>query len=200
MFIFCSYAEIDAVTADKLRGQAYVLEVIPDYAFDVKDMEEQGVVLYCPSSHGSRFSYYRPKCEDHVIGMEDRVGEFGDTTDPLVYRQEAKKKIYRIVCENHFVGYGAKIEEEVSNKLKGMPGVLAVLPDSLINNCRKVQSIARFSPTNRNYHLNDIFSYYRLSERNLERNSDNWLIVIKQPDGEFGSEEQIVDFCIQMLA
>ncbi|KAF9593978.1 hypothetical protein IFM89_026649 [Coptis chinensis] len=42
------------------------------------------VVLYCLSSHGSRFSYYRPKCEEHVIGMADCVGEFGDTTDPLV--------------------------------------------------------------------------------------------------------------------
>ncbi|KAF9593134.1 hypothetical protein IFM89_020344 [Coptis chinensis] len=34
-------------------------------------------------------------------------------------REEAKKKIYRIVCENHFVGFGAEIEAEISNKLKG---------------------------------------------------------------------------------
>ncbi|KAF9599839.1 hypothetical protein IFM89_001785 [Coptis chinensis] len=80
-----------------------------------------------------------------------------------------------------------------------MPGVLAVLPDCLINNSRQVQSIARFSPTNRNYHLNDVFSYYHLSERNLETISDNWCVVIRKPDGKFGTEEQTFDFCIQML-
>ncbi|KAF9593682.1 hypothetical protein IFM89_024499 [Coptis chinensis] len=114
-------------------------------------------------------------------------------------REEAKKKIYRIVCENHFFGFGAEIEAEISNKLKGMPGVLAVLPDCLINKCRQVQSIARFSPTNRNYHLNDVFSYYHLSERNLETISDNCCVVIRKPNGKFGTEEQTVDFCTQML-
>ncbi|XP_059626071.1 multiple organellar RNA editing factor 2, chloroplastic-like [Cornus florida] len=46
--------------------------------------------------------------------------------------EEAKKKIYNVSCERYF-GFGCEIDEETSNKLDGMPGVLFVLPDSYVD-------------------------------------------------------------------
>ncbi|KAF5205403.1 multiple organellar RNA editing factor 2, chloroplastic-like, partial [Thalictrum thalictroides] len=42
--------------------------------------------------------------------------------------QEAKERIY-IIWSNFPFGFGAEIDEETSNKLKGCPNVLKVLPD-----------------------------------------------------------------------
>ncbi|KAF9595213.1 hypothetical protein IFM89_037811 [Coptis chinensis] len=69
-------------------------------------------------------------CKHWYIAMEKRGGIFASIRGKMYYymwalgevigsREEAKKKIYRIVCENHFVGFGAEIEVEISNKLKG---------------------------------------------------------------------------------
>ncbi|KAH9683589.1 multiple organellar RNA editing factor 3 [Citrus sinensis] len=46
--------------------------------------------------------------------------------------EEAKKKIYS-VCTTTYTGFGALVDEELSYKVKGQPGVLWVLPDSYID-------------------------------------------------------------------
>lgn len=46
--------------------------------------------------------------------------------------EEAKKKIYS-VCTSTYTGFGALITEELSYKVKNLPGVLWVLPDSYID-------------------------------------------------------------------
>ncbi|OVA02614.1 hypothetical protein BVC80_9091g122 [Macleaya cordata] len=46
--------------------------------------------------------------------------------------EEAKKKIYS-VCTSTYTGFGALITEELSYKVKGLPGVLWVLPDSYLD-------------------------------------------------------------------
>ena len=46
--------------------------------------------------------------------------------------EEAKQKIYNVSCERYF-GFGCEIDEETSNKLEGLPGVLFVLPDSYVD-------------------------------------------------------------------
>lgn len=46
--------------------------------------------------------------------------------------EEAKKKIYS-VSTHTYTGFGALISEELSYKVKGLPGVLWVLPDSYID-------------------------------------------------------------------
>ncbi|KAJ9699657.1 hypothetical protein PVL29_005497 [Vitis rotundifolia] len=46
--------------------------------------------------------------------------------------EEAKKKIYS-VCTTTYTGFGALISEELSYKVKELPGVLWVLPDSYLD-------------------------------------------------------------------
>ncbi|KAK4796583.1 hypothetical protein SAY86_028909 [Trapa natans] len=46
--------------------------------------------------------------------------------------EEAKKKIYS-VCTTTYTGFGCLISEELSYKVKGLPGVLWVLPDSYLD-------------------------------------------------------------------
>ncbi|KAK8555852.1 hypothetical protein V6N13_069931 [Hibiscus sabdariffa] len=46
--------------------------------------------------------------------------------------EEAKKKIYS-VCTTRYTGFGALISEELSYKVKGLPRVLWVLPDSYLD-------------------------------------------------------------------
>ncbi|GER56901.1 plastid developmental protein DAG [Striga asiatica] len=46
--------------------------------------------------------------------------------------EEAKKKIYS-VCTTTYTGFGALISEELSYKVKGLTGVLWVLPDSYLD-------------------------------------------------------------------
>ncbi|KAK2968293.1 hypothetical protein RJ639_000037 [Escallonia herrerae] len=52
--------------------------------------------------------------------------------DNILSEDEAKKKIYNVSCERYF-GFGCEIDEETSNKLEGLPGVLFVLPDSYVD-------------------------------------------------------------------
>nr|ABK24009.1 unknown [Picea sitchensis]ACN40337.1 unknown [Picea sitchensis] len=46
--------------------------------------------------------------------------------------EAAKKSIYNVSCERYF-GFGCQIDEETSNKLVGLPGVVFVLPDSYVD-------------------------------------------------------------------
>lgn len=53
-------------------------------------------------------------------------------TEVIGDEEEAKKKIYS-VCTTTYTGFGALISEELSYKVKGLPGVLWVLPDSYLD-------------------------------------------------------------------
>ncbi|CAK9162186.1 unnamed protein product [Ilex paraguariensis] len=71
---------------------------------------------------------------DSYVDAENK--DYGVPLNPSDYLQlceeEAKKKIYNVSCERYF-GFGCEIDEETSNKLEGLPGVLFVLPDSYVD-------------------------------------------------------------------
>ncbi|RID69691.1 hypothetical protein BRARA_C01771 [Brassica rapa] len=53
--------------------------------------------------------------------------------------EEAKRKIYNVSCEK-YLAFGCEIDEETLNRLKGIPGVRYVLPDSYVDPEYKDQS------------------------------------------------------------
>ncbi|KAJ3686948.1 hypothetical protein LUZ61_016112 [Rhynchospora tenuis] len=64
---------------------------------------------------------------------EEMVDAYVKTLAAVVgSEEEAKKKIYS-VCTTTYTGFGALISEELSHKVKGLPGVLWVLPDSYLD-------------------------------------------------------------------
>ncbi|KAK8960649.1 hypothetical protein KSP40_PGU004409 [Platanthera guangdongensis] len=64
---------------------------------------------------------------------EEMVSAYVKTLAEIVgSEEEAKKKIYS-VCTTTYTGFGALISEELSYKVKGLPGVLWVLPDSYLD-------------------------------------------------------------------
>ncbi|KAJ1691572.1 hypothetical protein LUZ63_015727 [Rhynchospora breviuscula] len=64
---------------------------------------------------------------------EEMVDAYVKTLAAVVGSEEdAKKKIYS-VCTTTYTGFGALISEELSYKVKGLPGVLWVLPDSYLD-------------------------------------------------------------------
>ncbi|CAH9061545.1 unnamed protein product [Cuscuta epithymum] len=64
---------------------------------------------------------------------EEMVNSYVKTLASVVgSEEEAKKKIYS-VCTTTYTGFGALISEELSYKVKGLPGVLWVLPDSYLD-------------------------------------------------------------------
>nr|GLL42246.1 60S ribosomal protein L19-3-like [Ipomoea trifida] len=64
---------------------------------------------------------------------EDMINAYVKTLASVVgSEEEAKKKIYS-VCTTTYTGFGALISEELSYKVKGLPGVLWVLPDSYLD-------------------------------------------------------------------
>nr|KYP57539.1 hypothetical protein KK1_003804 [Cajanus cajan] len=86
-----------------------------------------------------------PGCDyHHWLIVMDKPGGEGATKEKMIHcyvqtlakvlgsEEEAKKKIYNISCERYF-GFGCEIDEETSNKLEGLPGVLFVLPDSYVD-------------------------------------------------------------------
>ncbi|EOA27681.1 hypothetical protein CARUB_v10023834mg, partial [Capsella rubella] len=108
---------------------------------------------YSPLKSGSNFSDRPPTemaplfpgCdyEHWLIVMEKPGGEnaqkqqmidcYVQTLAKIVgSEEEAKKKIYNVSCERYF-GFGCQIDEETSNKLEGLPGVMFVLPDSYVD-------------------------------------------------------------------
>ncbi|KAL1330332.1 hypothetical protein AAHE18_12G103100 [Arachis hypogaea] len=105
------------------------------------------------SSSGSNFSERPPTdmaplfpgCDyEHWLIVMDKPGGEGATKQQMIdcyiqtlakvlgSEEEAKKKIYNVSCERYF-GFGCEIDEETSNKLEGLPGVLFVLPDSYVD-------------------------------------------------------------------
>ncbi|KAK2996473.1 hypothetical protein RJ639_042458 [Escallonia herrerae] len=64
---------------------------------------------------------------------EEMVNSYVKTlASVLGSEEEAKKKIYS-VCTTTYTGFGCLISEELSYKVKGLPGVLWVLPDSYLD-------------------------------------------------------------------
>ncbi|KAH6789441.1 plastid developmental protein DAG [Perilla frutescens var. frutescens] len=64
---------------------------------------------------------------------EEMVNSYVKTLTSVVgSEEEAKEKIYS-VCTTTYTGFGALISEEQSYQVKGLPGVLWVLPDSYLD-------------------------------------------------------------------
>ncbi|XP_058094761.1 multiple organellar RNA editing factor 2, chloroplastic-like [Magnolia sinica] len=112
-----------------------------------------GDSAYSPLNSGSNFSDRPPTemaplfpgCDyEHWLIVMDKPGGEGATKQQMIdcyvqtlakvlgSEEEAKKKIYNVSCERYF-GFGCEIDEETSNKLEGLPGVLFVLPDSYVD-------------------------------------------------------------------
>ncbi|XP_028550762.1 multiple organellar RNA editing factor 5, chloroplastic/mitochondrial-like isoform X2 [Dendrobium catenatum] len=86
-----------------------------------------------------------PGCDyEHWLIVMDKPGGENATKEQMIdcyiktlakvvgSEEEATKKIYNVSCERYF-GFGCEIDEETSNKLEGLPGVLFVLPDSYVD-------------------------------------------------------------------
>lgn len=108
---------------------------------------------YSPLNSSSNFSDRPPTemaplfpgCDyEHWLIVMDKPGGEGATKQQMIdcyvqtlakvlgSEEEAKKKIYNVSCER-YLGFGCEIDEETSNKLEGLPGVLFVLPDSYVD-------------------------------------------------------------------
>ncbi|KAI4378939.1 hypothetical protein MLD38_016356 [Melastoma candidum] len=71
--------------------------------------------------------------EDPKPSEDDMIAAYVKTlAQVLGSEEEAKKKIYS-VCTTTYTGFGCLISEELSFKVKGLPGVLWVLPDSYLD-------------------------------------------------------------------
>ncbi|KAJ6834778.1 uncharacterized protein M6B38_334065 [Iris pallida] len=112
-----------------------------------------GDSAYSPLKSGSGYSDRPPTemaplfpgCDyNHWLIVMDKPGGEGASKQQMIdcyvqtlakvlgSEEEAKKKIYNVSCERYF-GFGCEIDEETSNKLEGLPGVLFVLPDSYVD-------------------------------------------------------------------
>ncbi|KAE9612088.1 hypothetical protein Lal_00022206 [Lupinus albus] len=112
-----------------------------------------GDSAYSPINSGSSFSDRPPTemaplfpgCDyQHWLIVMDKPGGEGATKQQMIdcyvqtlakvlgSEEEAIKKIYNVSCERYF-GFGCEIDEETSNKMEGLPGVLFVLPDSYVD-------------------------------------------------------------------
>lgn len=70
---------------------------------------------------------------DPKPSQEEMIDSYVKTLAQIVgSEEEAKKKIYS-VCTTTYTGFGALITEDLSFKLKDLPGVLWVLPDSYLD-------------------------------------------------------------------
>ncbi|XP_016493397.2 multiple organellar RNA editing factor 2, chloroplastic-like [Nicotiana tabacum] len=109
---------------------------------------------YSPLNSGSNYSGDRPPTEmaplfpgcdyEHWLIVMDKPGGEGATKQQMIdcyiqtlakvvgSEEEAKKRMYNVSCGRYF-GFGCEIDEETSNKLEGLPGVLFVLPDSYVD-------------------------------------------------------------------
>ncbi|KAH9621266.1 hypothetical protein KSS87_011532 [Heliosperma pusillum] len=71
--------------------------------------------------------------DDPKLSDQDMINSYVQTLAQIVgSEEEAKKKIYS-VSTTTYTGFGALISEELSYKVKALPGVLWVLPDSYLD-------------------------------------------------------------------
>ncbi|KAF3457862.1 hypothetical protein FNV43_RR02522 [Rhamnella rubrinervis] len=108
---------------------------------------------YSPLNSGSNFSDRPPTemaplfpgCDyEHWLIVMDKPGGEDASKEQIIKiyietlakvvgsEEEAKKKIYNVAFGRYY-GFGCEIDEETSNKLEGLPGVLFVLPDSYVD-------------------------------------------------------------------
>jgi len=67
------------------------------------------------------------------VSREDLIAKYVQTLAIVMgSNEEAKKAIYS-VSTRHYFAFGCKIPEELSEKLKPLPGVRFVLPDSYLD-------------------------------------------------------------------
>ncbi|KAJ1692960.1 hypothetical protein LUZ63_009658 [Rhynchospora breviuscula] len=98
-----------------------------------------------PNLSPSEMAPLFPGCDyEHWLIVMDKPGGENATKQQMIdcyiqtlakvlgSEEEAKKKMYNVSCERYF-GFGCEIDEETSNKLEGLPGVLFVLPDSYVD-------------------------------------------------------------------
>lgn len=116
-------------------------------------VNRSGGSAYSPLNSGSNFSDRPPTemaplfpgCDyQHWLIVMDKPGGENAAKQQMIdcyietlakvvgSEEEAKNKIYNVSCERYF-GFGCEIDEETSNKLEGLPGVLFVLPDSYVD-------------------------------------------------------------------
>ncbi|GAV69526.1 hypothetical protein CFOL_v3_13027 [Cephalotus follicularis] len=116
-------------------------------------VNRSGNSAYSPLNSGSNFSDRPPTemaplfpgCDyNHWLIVTDKPGGENATKQEMIdyyiqtlakvlgSEEEAKRKIYNVSCERYF-GFGCEIDEETSNKLEGLPGVLFILPDSYVD-------------------------------------------------------------------
>ncbi|XP_008808805.2 multiple organellar RNA editing factor 2, chloroplastic-like isoform X2 [Phoenix dactylifera] len=116
-----------------------------------------------------------PGCDyEHWLIVMDKPGGEGATKQQMIgcyiqtlakvvgSEEEAKKKIYNVSCERYF-GFGCEIDEETSNKLEGLPGVLFVLPDSYVD------------PENKDYGDDSLYSSIPSWQRKGALQGNVWL-------------------------
>ncbi|KAI9086946.1 hypothetical protein K1719_031107 [Acacia pycnantha] len=116
-------------------------------------VNRSGNSAYSPLNSGSNFSDRPPTemaplfpgCDyEHWLIVMDKPGGESATKQQMIdcyiqtlakvvgSEEEAKKRIYNVSCERYF-GFGCELDEETSNKLGELPGVLFVLPDSYVD-------------------------------------------------------------------
>lgn len=139
----------------RLRPVSHATRVIAPYRLNpVRCLRRSGGdSAYSPLNSGSNFSDRPPTemaplfpgCDyEHWLIVMDKPGGEGANKQQMIdcyiqtlakvvgSEEEAKKKIYNVSCERYF-GFGCEIDEETSNKLENLPGVLFVLPDSYVD-------------------------------------------------------------------
>ncbi|KAF5199436.1 plastid developmental protein DAG [Thalictrum thalictroides] len=109
--------------------------------------------------------------------------------------------MYLVSCGICF-GFGIELDKSDMLKLRSSPGIGCVWKDYRYYERKEdpnFKSASRFNPMNRNHRLENIFSYHYLSEPNENWKGDQWLVIVKQPDVGFCSEDQILKFIVQIL-
>ncbi|KAF9586979.1 hypothetical protein IFM89_039851 [Coptis chinensis] len=118
-----------------------------------------------------------------------------------------KKEIYIVTCEEPF-GFGAEVDKIIASKVVHFPEVEDCDEDKFYEARNKESNVplnTRFVPKNKNCRLENIFSYHYLSERNLEWDSDHWLINVtrvpndKQARPPWGFAAEIDDDTLNKL-
>ncbi|KAL1539641.1 Multiple organellar RNA editing factor 2, chloroplastic [Salvia divinorum] len=148
----------DRLRSSALRAAAPALShsirvISPARANTVRCRVNRSGSSYSPLNSGSNFNDRPPTemaplfpgCDyEHWLIVMDKPGGEGATKQQMIdcyiqtlatvlgSAEAAKQKIYNVSCERYF-GFGCEIDEETSNKLEGLPGVLFVLPDSYVD-------------------------------------------------------------------
>ncbi|PON70665.1 Splicing factor-like protein [Trema orientale] len=136
--------------------------------------------------------------------MEPPPQEVSSRTEVLDYYVDALKRvlpsekdaqmcIYDASWETHF-GFCCDIDEETSNQLSRLPGVLSVRPDTDINSMKKNYDSSNVQP--------GYVSYPEIGHALLfpMGNTKHWLVRMDKPGIGVVTKAQMVDYYAQILA